>query len=419
MMAMAMRYPLDGIRVLELANYMAGPYCGMLLADLGAEVIKVENPHGGDFSRQTGPFLSGESAGFVALNRNKKSIALNLKSERGRVLLLDLARTADVLIENFRPGTMTDLGIDYPALSAINPRLIYSSASAFGQSGPYSQRAGLDLIVQGMSGLMSITGEPHRPPVKIGVPIADLSTGLFGALAILAALRVRDRTGEGQQIDLSLFESAIALEVWETSGYFASGEVPEPLGSAHRVSAPYQAMQTSDGYITIGATTPRNWSSFLAAVGLQHLERDPRFATNADRRARYEELAEVIQAVTRTRPSEHWYRLLEDAGVPCGILNRIDQVASDAHVQAREFVRELPHAKIGSVRVTGSPMRFSKTPVRLDHAGPVLGEHTREVLGGLGLSGSEIDDLEQSGVVSLPGAPATTVAAAAPPMDVP
>ncbi|MBV9172892.1 MAG: CoA transferase [Chloroflexi bacterium] len=379
---------------------MAGPFAGMLLADLGAEVIKVENPSGGDFSRQNAPFLDGEGAGFVALNRNKKSMTLNLKSERGRALFIELAKTADVLVENFRPGTMADLGIDYATLSRINPRLVYSSASAFGQTGPYSQRAGLDLILQGMSGLMSITGEPNRPPVKVGVPIADLTTALFSTVAILAALRVRDQTGVGQQIDISLFESAIALEVWETSGYFASGEVPEPLGSAHRVSAPYQAVRTQDGYITIGATSPRNWTAFCAALGLQHLEHDPRFSSVANRRARYEELAGLIEDVTRTETSQHWYRLLEDAGVPCGVLNRIDQVVADEQVRARDFVVDLPHTKIGSVRVTGSPMRLSRTPVRLERAAPLLGENTLEVLCSLGLDENAIAELEKDGVIA-------------------
>jgi formyl-CoA transferase len=404
------QHPLDGVRVLELANYMAGPFAGMILADLGAEVIKVENPQGGDFSRQTAPFLQGESAGFIALNRNKKSITLNLKAERGRALFLELVKTADVLIENFRPGTMHDLGIDYDVLEQTNPRLIYSSASAFGQTGPYSQRAGLDLILQGMSGLMSITGEPDRPPVKVGVPIADLTTALFGAVSILAALRVRDRTGQGQQIDLSLFESAIALEVWETSSYFASGEVPEPLGSAHRVSAPYQAVRTSDGYITIGATSPRNWTAFCAALGLEHLEHDERFATVSARRQRYQELAALIEEVTRGQPSQHWYRRLEKAGVPCGILNRIDQVVSDEQVAARDFVLDLPHTTLGSVRVTGSPMRLSRTPVRLERAGPVLGEHTLEVLCQLGLDEAAVAELEQAGIVASGTLPAARLA---------
>jgi len=252
-----------------------------------------------------------------------------------------------------------------------------------------------------MSGLMSITGEPGRPPVKVGVPVADLAAALFGANAILAALYARDRTGEGQQIDVSLLESAIALEAWETSGYLATGQVPEPLGSAHRVSAPYQAVRTADGYITVGATTPRNWSAFCAAVGAQQLEHDERFATLPARRAHYQELAALIEEVTTTRPSEHWYRVLEEAGVPCGVLNRIDQVLADEHVQARGFVVELPHSKVGSVRATGSPVRLSRTPVRLEWAGPLLGEHTVEVLTYLGISQEQIWDLERAGVIGL------------------
>ncbi|MBI3734208.1 MAG: CoA transferase [Chloroflexi bacterium] len=381
-----LKHPLDGIRVLELANYMAGPYCGMLLGDMGAEVIKVENPQGGDYTRLSAPQVQGESAGFMTLNRNKQSVTLNLKSERGREIFKALARTADVLVENFRPGTMADLGLAYPALAAINPRLIYSAATGFGQSGPYRQRAALDLIVQGMSGLMSITGEP--------------SAGLFGAYAILAALFARERTGRGQFIDVSLLESALALEVWETSGYFANGQVPEPLGSAHRVNAPYQAFRTADGYVTIGATSPANWKAFCAALNLQPLESDARFATVPARRANYLALAQTIEAVTTAQPSEHWYRLLEQAGVPCGVLNRLDQILSDEQIEARQFVVELPHSKVGTVRATGSPVRLSETPVRLERAGPLLGEHTREVLGGLGLSESELDELEMAGVTS-------------------
>jgi crotonobetainyl-CoA:carnitine CoA-transferase CaiB-like acyl-CoA transferase len=401
------RRPLDGVRVLELANFMAGPYCGLVLADLGADVVKIEQPRGGDFSRLTGPFLDGESAGFLALNRNKRSVALDLKTERGHALFFQLVNTADVLIENFRPGTMDDLRLGYATLAAANPRLIYCSASGFGQTGPYRERAALDLILQGMSGLMSITGEAGRPPVKVGVPIADLTAALFSANAILAALYVRDRTGEGQRIDISLLESAMALEVWESSGYFATGEVPEPLGSAHRVTAPYQAVRTADGYLTIGANTPNTWTALCAALGLEHLEHDPRFATVPARRARQAELVALIETVTTTRPSAHWYRLLEHAGVPCGVLNRIDQAVADEQVQARGFVVDLPHPTLGTIRATGSPMRLSRTPVRLERAGPRLGEHTAEVLAELGLDAATIADLAAAGVVTLsPAAPA-------------
>ena len=392
------RYALDGIRVLELTNFMAGTFCGMLLADLGADVIKVENPKGGDFTRNAAPFLDGQSAGFLAVNRNKRSIALDLKADRGREIFLDLVRRSDVVIENLRPGTLDDLGIGYAVLSAINPRLILSSASGFGQTGPYKDRAALDLIVQGMSGLMAITGEDGRPPVKVGVPISDLAAAIFGAYAILAALRVRDREGVGQHIDVSLLESAIALQAWETSSYFATGEVPRPLGSAHRVNAPYQAFKTADGYVTIGATTPGNWHAFCETLGLESLENDARFSKVSERRRNYKELAALIEDVTVTRPSDHWYRALERSGVPCGVLYSLDQVLSDEHVRARGVVREVEHPKLGMVRVTGSPVRFSRTPVRVERAGPMLGEHTRAILGELGLG--DADALERDGVVA-------------------
>ncbi len=391
-------FALDDIRVLELSNFMAGPYCGMLLADMGADVIKVENPAGGDFTRLAGPFMDGQSAGFVAVNRNKRSIALDLKSERGRTIFLDLVRTSDVVIENLRPGTLDDLRIGYSVLNEINPAVILSSTSGFGQTGPYRKRAALDLIVQGMSGLMSITGEEGRPPVKVGVPLADLSAGLFAAYAILAALRARDRDGLGQHIDISLLESAIALEVWETSSYFATGEVPKPLGSAHRINAPYQAVKTADGYITIGATTPVNWRAFAASLGLAHLDADERFATGPLRRKNYRELALLIEEVTTTDTSDHWYRLLEKAGVPCGVLYTLDQVLADEHVQARGFVRELEHTTLGRIRATGSPVRPSRTPIRLERAGPLLGEHTVEILAELGITDGH--DLERTGVVA-------------------
>jgi crotonobetainyl-CoA:carnitine CoA-transferase CaiB-like acyl-CoA transferase len=391
-------YALEDIRVLELTNFMAGPYCGMLLADQGADVIKVENPKGGDFTRLAQPFVDGEGAGFLAVNRNKRSIAIDLKQERGREIFLALVRTADIVVENLRPGTLDDLSIGYETLSEVNPRIILSSTSGFGQTGPYRQRAALDLIVQGMSGLMSITGEEGRPPVKVGVPLADLSAALFATYAILSALRVRDRDGKGQHIDVSLLESAIALEAWETSSYFATGDVPKPLGSAHRINAPYQAVRTADGYITIGPTTPGNWKSFVKALGLERLDADERYATGPLRRRNYKELIVEIERVTITKGSDHWYRLLEAVGVPCGVLYTLDQVLEDEHVRARGFVGELEHSKLGRVRATGSPVRFSRTPLRFERAGPLLGEHTGELLGELGIR--DADALERDGVVA-------------------
>lgn len=391
--------PLRGLRVLELANFMAGPYCGLVLADFGADVIKVENPGGGDFSRATAPFLAGESAGFLALNRNKRSFSLNLKDPRGRELYLRLAERVDVIVENLRPGTTADLGISYETIKARNPQIIYCAISGYGQTGPYSQRPGLDLILQGMSGLMSITGEPGRPPVKVGVPIADLATALFAANAIQAAYIARLRLGQGQYIDVSLFESAVALEVWETSGYFATGDVPGPLGSAHRVSAPYQAVRTADGYITIGAATPRTWSALCATLGLEALEADPRFANNARRKENEAVLAALIETVTCRETSAYWYQRLTAAGVPCGIIKSIDQVVADPHLAARGFIRDLPHPRLGQVRATGSPLHFSQTPVRLDRAGPLLGEHNGEVLAELGIGVAERMELEAAGII--------------------
>jgi formyl-CoA transferase len=390
--------PLAGVRVLELANFMAGPYCGLLLADLGADVIKIENPVGGDFSRATPPFVRGVSAGFLALNRNKRSLALDLKRHAGREIFLRLAQRVDVVLENFRPGTMHDLGIDYPAVRALNPGVVYCSVSGYGQTGPYRERPGLDLMMQGLSGIMSITGEAGRPPVKVGVPLADLTAALFAANAIQAALIARARSGEGQLVDVSLLEAAVALEVWETSGYFATGETPGPLGSAHRVSAPYQAFRTSDGYVTLGATTPRTWHSLCVALGLEGLEDDPRFATNAARKANEVALAGAIEAVTRRESSAHWYALLQESGLPCGVLNRVDQVAADPHLADRGFLLDLPHPSGGSVRATGSPIHFSQTPVRLERAGPLLGEHDDDVLAEIGLTAAERAALREAGV---------------------
>jgi crotonobetainyl-CoA:carnitine CoA-transferase CaiB-like acyl-CoA transferase len=389
---------LTGIRVLELANFMAGPFCGMLLADMGAEVIKVENPAVGDYTRTTPPFVNGESAGFLTLNRNKKSVTLNLKAPEGKALFLELAATADVVLENFRPGTMTDLGIDYEAVKKVKPDVIYCSASGFGQTGPYSQRPGFDLILQGMSGIMSITGEPEGAPVKVGVPIADLTCALFGSYAILTAYVARQKTGQGQYVDLSLFESAVALGVWETSGYFATGEVPGRLGSAHRVSAPYQAFRTKDGYITLGATTPNQWPHLCRAIGKPELEHDPRFATNADRMANVAALAEIIESVLVTETSRHWLALFEPH-FPCGLLNTYEQVLADPHLQARGFLLEMEHPRAGAVRSTGFVPKLSETPARIYRPAPVLGQHNEEILGQLGKNAEAVQSLKEAGVI--------------------
>ena len=389
---------LAGVRVLELANFMAGPFCGMLLGDMGAEVIKVENPKVGDYTRETPPFVNGESAGFMALNRNKQSITLNLKTDAGRALFLELVKSADVILENFRPGTMTDLGIDYAAVAQVRPDVIYCSASGFGQTGPYSQRPGFDLILQGMSGLMSITGEPDGNPVKVGVPIADLTAALFCTYAILSALIARQKTGVGQQIDVSLFESAAALGVWETSGYFASGIVPGRLGSAHRVTAPYQAFRTRDGYVTIGATTPNQWPKLCELLGRPELATDPRFDSVANRKANEQELASILESVLATRPTTHWYSLFEPH-FPTGVLNTYDQVLADPHLQARGFILDMEHEKAGPIKSTGFVPKLSRTPARVYRAAPTLGQDTDDILARLGKDPATIRELHENRIV--------------------
>lgn len=396
------RPPLADVRVLEVGNYMAGPFCGMQLADLGAEVIKIEQPDGGDQVRLAGPFLDGESSAFVRLNRNKRSLVLDLKSSSGKEVFRRLVRTADVVVENLRPGTMRDLGLDYALLAELNPGLVYVAASGWGQDGPLSPLAGLDIMAQARSGLMSITGTPGGDPVKVGVPVCDLVCALYGALAAVSALRARERTGRGQYIDVCLLEAGVSLGVWEAGKYFATGEIPEPLGSAHQVNAPYQAVRAQDGWFTIGATSTRNWAAFCAAVGLERLMADPRYADTNMRHANRKALIAEIEDLTRTRPMAHWIALLEDAGVPCAPIQHYGQVFTDPHLLARGFFWEAPHPTLGSVRQLGSPMRFSETPVRRDKAGPLFGEDSEAVAGSLGYSEQEVADLVAEGVIKTP-----------------
>ena len=394
---------LAGIRVIEVGNFMAAPFCTMQLADLGADVIKIENPDGGDQVRTTAPFLDGESSSFIRLNRNKRSMALDLKSPAGKEVFRKLVRRSDLLVENLRPGTMGDLELDWPRLSQLNPRLVYVAASGWGQEGPYAQRPGLDIIAQGMSGLMSITGEEGgRAPVKVGVPLTDLTCALYGAVAALAALRVRERTGRGQFIDVCLFEAGVSLAVWEAGRYFATGEIPRALGSAHQTSAPYQALKASDGFFTIGATSVPNWRALCKVLGLEQLENDARFAKNHLRHQNRRELIPLIEAVTVAKPVAHWVDRLGAAGVPCGPIQTYDQVFNDPHLAARGFFSEAPHAKLGPVKQIGSPMRLSETPPRMRRAGPLLGEHTAEVLRELDVPEEEIRRLHASGVIRTP-----------------
>jgi crotonobetainyl-CoA:carnitine CoA-transferase CaiB-like acyl-CoA transferase len=392
--------PLDGIRVLEVGNFMAGPFCAMQLADLGADVVKIENPAGGDNVRLTAPFLDGESSNFIRLNRNKRSLALDLKLPEGAAIFRQLADRADVVVENLRPGTMAKLGLDYPRLRVSNPGLVYVAASGWGQTGPYAKLAGLDIMAQAMSGLMSITGEPGGGPVKVGVPVCDLVCALYGALAAVSALRARERDGRGQFIDVSLFEAGVSLAVWEAGRYFATGEVPGPLGSAHQSTAPYQAFRAGDGYFTAGVPSPVIWTAFLGVLGMPELENDPRFATNADRHTNRAELASLIEDVTIGHDRAHWIAAFQAAGVPCGAIQTYDQVFNDPQLIEREFFWEGPHPTLGSVRQLGSAMRLEDTPTRRDTAGPRLGQHSAEVLAELGYGPAQYEELRDRAVTT-------------------
>jgi len=395
--------PLEGVTVLEVGAFMAAPFATMQLADLGARVLKIENPAGGDPVRATGPFISGESSPFARLNRNKDSVALDLKSPAGKAAFLRLVEQADVVVENLRPGAMRALGLDYEAVKAVNPRIVYASASGWGQDGPLAALPGLDIMAQARGGLMSITGTPEGDPVKIGVPICDLVCAMYVALGVTAALRQRDRDGEGQYLDVSLLESGVSFAIWEAGKYFANGEVGRPLGSAHQSTAPYQAVRSADGHVTVGAVTPKTWTAFCGALGLDDLLADERYADSFSRHAHREELIEAIEKVTTSRPTAELVAMLEAAGVPCAPISDYGEVFTDDHLEQRGFFWDAPHPRLGPVRQLGSPMRLSRTPVRRDTAGPLLGAGTRRALEEAGIPAAQIDDLLVSGVAADPG----------------
>jgi crotonobetainyl-CoA:carnitine CoA-transferase CaiB-like acyl-CoA transferase len=393
--------PLAGITVLEVGAFMAAPFATMQLADLGATVLKIEQPGTGDPVRGTGPFVDEHSSPFARLNRNKRSVALDLKSDAGREALLRLAASADVLVENLRPGAMRKLGLDNDSVRAVAPRLVYASASGWGQDGPLAPLPGLDIMAQARSGLMSITGTPDGEPTKIGVPICDLVCALYVALAVTAALRERDRTGLGQYIDVSLLEAGVSFAVWEAGKYFATGEVGRPLGSAHQTSAPYQAVRTADGYVTLGAVTPKTWTGLCDVLGLAVLQADPRYADASTRHAHREALIAEIEDVTRGWTSADLVRALEGAGVPCAPIADYAEVFTDEHLNQRGYFWDGSHPAMGPVRQLGSPMRFSRTPAVRDAAGPLLGEGTADALRAVGYSDHEINELTAQGSAAL------------------
>ncbi len=398
--------PLAGVRVVELAHIMAGPVCGLMLADLGADVVKVERlPHGDDTRRMVPPTIAGESAAFMMMNRNKRGVALDLNREEGREVFRRLASRADVLIENFRRGAMERMGLGYEALHAENPRLVYCSLSGYGRTGPYADRGGFDLVAQGMSGLMGITGEgPDRPPVKVGAPLTDITAGILAAMGVLAAHVHRLRTGEGQQVDTSLFEAGIVQTYWQSAICLATGSSPGAMGSAHPLNAPYQAFRTGDGWVNVGAANQKNWLALVGAMGAPELASDPRFADNAARMAHRAALTEALSPLFRRRTTSEWLAALDAAGVPAGPVLSIAEMLADPQARAREMVTEVPHARLGKVRTLGLPVKLSATPGGLRRGAPLLGEHTREVLLEHGYAESAIDALVGSGA-ALDGAP--------------
>ena len=383
------RAALEGIRVLDVTQVMAGPFCAMQLCDMGAEVIKVEPP-GGDSTRRMAGASGTDSAGFNAVNRGKRGIVLDLKAPHGQSAFRRLLDRADVVIENYRPGVMAGFGLDYAAVSREHPALIYASISGYGQTGPDASKGGFDLIAQGASGLMSVTGEPGRPPVKVGVPLTDLGAGLFALSAILAALYHRTRTGRGQYIDTSLLEAGVALSVWESAEYFAERVAPEPLGSAHRMFAPYQAIRCADGYITLGAANDRLFSRLCEMLGHAEWAAHPDYIDNTRRVRNRAALIHSIESITATRARRHWLAELDAAGIPCGPINDYAEAFADPQIRAREMVVQVDHPTLGRLHALGSPVKMSETPAVVQRRAPLLGEHTEEVLREAGCSDGEI-----------------------------
>jgi crotonobetainyl-CoA:carnitine CoA-transferase CaiB-like acyl-CoA transferase len=380
---------LAGVRVLDLTQVMAGPYCAMQLCDMGADVIKVEPPEG-DSTRRMAGAVGTDSHSFNAVNRGKRGIVLDLKSPAGREACVRLARRADVMIENFRPGAMRRLGLDYDTLAPDSPSLIYASISGYGQTGPDAAKGGFDLVAQGASGLMSVSGEPGGRHVKVGVPIADLGAALFATNAILAALLFRARTGRGQFIDTSLLDAAVALSVWESAEYFRGAGVPGPMGSAHRMSAPYQMIRCADGNITLAAANDRLFARLCDVLGHPEWRTDVRYRDDTSRVKHRDELAREIESITMQHTRAHWIALFEQHGLPCGPINTYAQVFADPQVQARGLVVETEHPTLGRIRSLGTPVKMSVTPPRAGRPAPLLGEHTRDVLVELGYDEASI-----------------------------
>ncbi|MEM0937904.1 MAG: CoA transferase [Pseudomonadota bacterium] len=397
---MSNRGPLEGMKVIEMAHIMAGPACGMMLADMGADVIKVEKPDGDDSRRFLPPDIHGESAAFMMMNRNKRGISLNLKDPDAIAVLRRLLDGADVVIENYRYDTMDRLGLGYETLRESNPRLVYCAISGFGRTGPYAERGGFDLIAQGMSGLMSITGEgPGRPPVKPGAPISDITAGFLAAMGCVAAYSRAQIIGLGQMVDTSLFEAGISLTYWQSAIAFATGEAPVAMGSAHPLNAPYQSFRTSNGWINVGAANQRNWERLLDVIDAPELQDDPRFATNRDRMVNLEALVKILEERLIRRDTEDWLDRMEAVGLPAGPVMNIAEMHRDPQALARDMIVETDHPIAGKVKAIGLPIKFSDTPGTVARPAPTLGQHGPEILSEHGYSQEEIDTLRQNGAM--------------------
>lgn len=393
--------PLSGVKVIELCHVMAGPVCGLMLADMGADVIKVEKMPGGDDLRRTvPPKIGDEAASFMMMNRNKRGIAVNLKTEDGKRVLRRLLADADIVMENFSRGVMERVGLGYETLKELNPRLIYCAISGFGRTGPYADRGGFDLIAQGMSGLMSITGEgPGRPPVKVGAPVTDITAGILGAMGILAALHARTQTGKGQFVDTSLFEAGIVHTFWQSAIALATGVAPGPMGSAHPLNAPYEAFATKDGYINLGAANQATWLRTIELLNRADLGEDPRFKDAAGRLVHREALAAELAVEFKKRTSAEWLAALEQAKVPAGPVLNVLQMHADEQTVARDMVLEVNHTRIGAMKTLGAPVKFSATPGGVRRGAPIFGEHTAEVLREHGFNRDDVEGMTASGAI--------------------
>ncbi|PLS18466.1 CoA transferase [Bacillus sp. M6-12] len=395
-----MKQALQGMRVIDLSQVLAGPYCTMVLGDMGADVIKIEKFPNGDDTRTMGPYINNESYAYMMVNRNKRGMRLNLKSGQGRSIFYDLIKTADVVIENYRPGVTKKLQIDYDILKELNPGLIYCSISGYGQTGPYRNKGGFDIMAQGMSGLMEMTGERDGKPVKVGIAIHDIAAAETALQSILTAYIHRLKSGEGQYIDVSLVDSGLAWTVWEAAAYFGKGEIPQRNGMAHRVSAPYQGFKTKDSYILIGAANQKLWESFcLNVICKPEWLEDKRFATNSLRNENAAALEQEIESVLAGRSSGYWLELLDKYGIPSGPIYSYDQSLNDPHIREREMVLEYEHPIAGNIQTLGFPAKFSETPGHISRPAPLLGQHNGEILRELGYSAKDIEMLEQEEIV--------------------